>query len=401
MYEPNVLEHLEKLLHIETALIGGLREPLDICCQLSAQAIEISKNLNGAQDASGGSGAHELFLLAACLACRYRISLSDIVPACSARDAHGSGDLRGEDFRNTLLATVRETEEAVRMYEGRIFALPEENRITLATRLAALVELAFAVGDLQIANLYAAVFDLIKQKRDGAASLEYTYHPSDAPTLRSFEVVQMKTACPYAKAARLWGAPRWDRDQSIDENIRRIAVPLSRFVYLQKWETLDGFVVGVTDDRLVGDMKSLSRTLRMILKSLTLLDQFAPNLFDREVKSKDWYFEFLGIRMFLIVFSPLYGHDSPRETYGEKSTFILFQPQQSFVQNKALRNDERNENRSILVGKFSQRFSHIRARFADVGKPYDCPIMMAPFQAPRFLKPFKLGEPEIEWWKDD
>jgi hypothetical protein len=116
-------------------------------------------------------------------------------------------------------------------------------------------------------------------------------------------------------------------------------------------------------------MKCLSRTLRSILKSLNLLDRFKPNLFDREVRSSDWNFEFQGARMFLIVFSPLYDHESSRETYGEKATFIMLQPQR-LIWNKVLRDDEKieqekKEKHSVLVEIFSRRFANIRQRFAD------------------------------------
>jgi YqcI/YcgG family len=401
----DAINDLEELIHTETVLIGDLRDPLDISRQLSAQVVKISKNLEEPRGQSRDSGIDELFLLAATLASRYRIPLSDIVSARGARDAHGVSDPRDPNFCKALLAMARETDDTVRAYEGGILPPPEKDGVTPGACLADVVEKAFSAADLKDANLCDAVSDLIREKRDRAAASEYLYHPSDAPTLRSFETIQRETACPYAKAARLWGAPPWDRDKSIEDNVSGMATPLGRFVHLQRWEILDGFVIEVSDDRLVGDMQSLSRTLRSILKSLNLLDCFKPNLFDREVRSSDWNFEFQGARMFLIVFSPLYDHQSSRETYGEKSTFIMLQPQRS-IWNKVLRDDEKieqekKENRSVLVEIFSRRFANIRQRFADIGKPYDGPIQKAPFQAPRYIKPLRLGDPEIEWWKDD
>jgi len=400
----DAINDLEELIHTETALIRDLRDPLDISRQLSAQVAEICRRPEEPRGRRTDSGIHELFLLALCLASRYRIPLSDIVPAYRTRDAHAAGD-PGGDFCNRLLAMARETDDTVRAYEGLVLPPPEKDGVTLGACLAGVVEQAFSAADLKDADRYGIVSDLLREKRERAAASEYLYHPSDAPTLRSFETIKRETACPYAKAARLWGAPPWDRDKSIEDNVSGLALPLRKFVYLQRWEILDGFVIEISDDRLVGDMKSLSRTLRSILKSLNLLDSFKPNLFDREVKSSDWNFEFQGARMFLIVFSPLYDRESSRETYGERSTFIMLQPQRS-IWDKALRDDERieqekREDRPVLVEIFSRRFANIRQRFADIGKPYDGPIQKAPFQAPRYIKPLRLGDPEIEWWKDD
>jgi len=268
---------LEELIHTETALIGDLRDPLDISRQLTAQVVKISQSLEQPRVQSRDSGVHELFFLAVCLASRYRIPLSDIFPACRARDAHGVGDLTDPgdgNFCKALLAMARETDDTVRAYEGRIPLPPEKDGFTLGARLADLVEKALSATDLKDADLYDVVSDLIREKRDCATASTYLYHPSDAPALRSFETIQKETACPYAKQARLWGAPPWDRDKSIDDNVSGIAIPLRQFVHLQRWEILDGFVIEISDDRLVGDIKCLSRTLRSILKSLNLLDSF-------------------------------------------------------------------------------------------------------------------------------
>lgn len=398
MDQHNAFNALEELIRSETALIGDLRDPLEISRQLSVKAIEFSKTLKKSRNQSGNSRVYELFLLSACLASKYRIPLSDIIPAREARQ--GVSGPSSNDLSKALLAIARETDDIVRAYEGRILPPPDKDGVTLAACLVDVVEKAFSVVDLKDADLYDVVSDLLREKRDRAISSEYLYHPSDAPTLRSFEVIQRKTVCPYARTARLWGAPPWDRDKSIDRNIREIAIPLSKFVYLQRWETLDGFVIGISDDRLVCDMKNLSATLKTILKLLNSSDKLKPNLFDREVRSSEWNFEFLGTRLFVTVFSPLYGRDSPRETYGENSTFIMFQPFQSFLHNKAIRESEKKETRDVLVKKFLHRFANIRKEFSDAGKPYDCSIMNETFQAPRFIKPLRLGDPEIEWWKD-
>ena len=404
----DVINDLEELIHTETALIGDLREPLDISRQISAQVAKLSKSLEEPGGRGRESAIHELFFLAACLASRYRIPFSDIVPACREKDAHGFSDptdLSDADFCHALLAMARATDDTVRAYERRIVPPPEKDGVTLGACLAELLKKAYSAAELKGADLYDVVSELIRERRERAAASVYSYHPSDASTLRSFETIQKETACPYAKAARLWGAPPWNPDKTIEDNVSGIVNPLEKFVHLQRWEILDGFVIEIPDDHLVGDIKRLSRTLRSILKSLNLLDSFKPNLFDREVKSSDWNFEFQGARMFLIVFSPLYDRESSRETYGEKSTFIMLQPQKS-IWDKALRDDERDEqekeeNRPVLVKIFSRRFSNIRQRFADIGKPYDGPIMRAPYQAPRYIKPLRLGDPEIEWWKDD
>jgi len=399
MDQYDILDELEELVRTEATLVGGLRDPLDISRQLSVQISQVSGTLQNAQYQVQRSEVFEIILFTVCLAIRYRIPLYQIVP--HSRSGCARDISNDQDFCKVLRAMARETDEIVRKYEGCIPAPPENDNLTLVACLTHVVEQALSLVDLKGADLPDIVRGLIRERCDRAASLEYLFHPSDAPTLRSFEVIQKKTACPYAKAARLWGGPSWDRDQNIDYNVRKIVIHLERFVYLQRWETLDGFVIGISDDRLVGNVEDLSKTLRLILRKLNELDRFKASLFDREVKSKEWHFEFMGTLMFLIVFSPLYDHESPRETYGEKSTFIMVQPQQSFVDNKALRDRERSENRSVLVETFSQRFANIRKRFAEVGKPYDSPIMAAPFEAPRYLKPLKVGDPEIEWWKDD
>jgi hypothetical protein len=200
--------------------------------------------------------------------------------------------------------------------------------------------------------------------------------------LRSFATIQERTACPFAKLATLWGAPLWDRQLDVEGNAHSIASALRQFSRLQRWHVLDGFVVEIDDERKVMSFRDLCTTF----VSLNALDEASSNLFLTDVRSVNWRFCFCDVRMFVTISSPLYGPDSPRETDGHRSTFVFFQPEPSFL------------DRNQLFGIFRERFANIRQRFADIGKPNDCEIMSRPYRAPRYVKPLRLGDPEVEWW---
>jgi len=288
----------------------------------------------------------------------------------------------------------------VEVYEGRSPSVHRDRLPALADLLcmfeSRLLELATRLGP----GLCDVLCSRLNRAIDTDERQIYIYHPSNAKALRSFATIQQHTACPFAKLATVWGAPPWNHDLDVEENARNIAPALRLFSNLQRWHVLDGFVVEIDQKSQFRTLSTLCTTFRGLLVSLNVLDDSSPNLFCDQVRSADWQFCFCNVRMFVTVFSPLYGPDSPRETYGHPSTFVFFQPGASFLEHKALRDDDLGSDRNRLSRIFNERFANIRKRFADVGKPYDCEIMRKPYQAPRYLKPLRLGDCEVKWWSE-
>jgi hypothetical protein len=215
------------------------------------------------------------------------------------------------------------------------------------------------------------------------------FDPSSAPSLSRFRTIQTQTLCPFARGARLWGAPAWDSSESIGGNAAEIAPVLVRFTSLLKWEVLDGFVVEVSDAALFRDLEGLAATFRTLLRELSAVDPWGSKSMDQEILAEDWQFEFNGARLFVAVFAPIYDGAHTRETYGENSAYILFQPEISFDRHLA-----------STGRKHPAAHSQIRERFAAGGKPYDSQVITQPFEAPRYLKPLRQSDSSFEWWKD-
>ena len=335
----------------------------------------------------------DVILISTCLANQYCIHLDDWWhhyerPNDVTGYSHHSRQVTGRWICH-LTSVAGDIARSVNAYEGFKAPKTSEDIQPLGYWIAALHghirQLLVAQGH-DLVPLSQAVLDA-KTQRD-ADRFAGHFDPSTAQSLASFRTIQENTRCPFAPAARLWGTPDWSLTDDVITNVSRLVPVMMRFCMVLRWETLDGIVAEITDRKLFSDIDTLAATLKTFLVALSSRDPACATPFSSTVRSEDWQFEFGGHRLFVIVFAPIYESDSTRETYGGQSTFVLLQPEKSFRNLKI----PRDANAPV-------KRHQIRDLFAQAGKSYECLIVNQPFEAPRYLKPLHVGQPEVQWWK--
>lgn len=205
---------------------------------------------------------------------------------------------------------------------------------------------------------------------------------STASVLRRFAGVQTTTLCPYAKTARLWGAPEWS-SRSFDGNADTIVPSLTSFAKATVPECLDAFII--PGPPFVA-MAELAAWFRRLLVELSRRDPEQQAVMDARVDQTGWQFAFNGRRMFVAVFSPLYDREHPRHSADD--TYVFLQPEASFGR------------KGIGSGhpRSARTKEEIRRQFAAAGRPYLADTKDARVEAPLYLLPRWDGDAEVRWW---
>ncbi|MCY1041130.1 YqcI/YcgG family protein [Corallococcus sp. bb12-1] len=337
----------------------------------------------------------ELFVTSTCIANQYSINLYEWAQAYNKLPGTEAPDpaqaVQSSTWREGLVSLAGHIARTVNAYEG-VDVPPEPRQLSpLGQHISDLhVHLLRAAGgQTLVSSLMNALPEqpLSTRAPVSAPAARQRFDPTLAPVLSRFNPIQTRTLCPFAPRAKVWGAPDWQVGASVEQNARWFAPYLERFTQLQRWETLDGFIVEVADPDLYPDLETLAANFHRFLVQLNQMDPTGTRIFERQVKSTEWQFEFNGVRLFIIVFSPLYGEHSSRDSYGAQGTFILLQPEESFREF----NIPREETQPV-------KREQIRARFREQGRRYDSAIMQQSFEALRYLKPLRPDEPEVEWW---
>lgn len=205
------------------------------------------------------------------------------------------------------------------------------------------------------------------------------FDPSTSESLNRFRAVAMRTACPFAKSAKIWATPPWRRYVSADKFMELIEPTLERFSRVGQAESFDGLVIecfGVTN------MDELRRRTRQLL--IYLGRYSSNNPLAKDVERRDWRFTLMNVETFVTIFSSIYASHHPRYSHSAESTFFFFQPQSSFK------------------AKQAKDKAMIRARFKEAGQDYTQFLKKVRFEAQKFIKPDDLyeGEPVV-WWQSE
>ena len=67
------------------------------------------------------------------------------------------------------------------------------------------------------------------------------YDPTTSPAIERFDAIRKQTHCLFASRARLWGAPSWRDELSLEDNVRRALPAIALFCSCQR--DVDGFVL--------------------------------------------------------------------------------------------------------------------------------------------------------------
>lgn len=208
-----------------------------------------------------------------------------------------------------------------------------------------------------------------------------------------FRSVQAETQCPFAKAADITFARTIGSEISIHEAAAQLYSDIAYYVEEGIQAAPDGLAVALSNDVIGNDFDSLVSGFKSIYLALKINDGFSEEYLSAEnIEDHAWQLTIAGQRLFTIVFSSLYPADNPRHISEGNTTFLFFQPVQSF-------------NNRIPSTKDSVEFKklkeNIRSRFSKVGRAYDGSINDDPREAAKYLSPQYLGMTAVEWWKSD
>lgn len=298
-WEPKaaVLRLLEELAEFATAIYDGIGDPVEELADIK--------------------------IISICLANQFQIQLPGGLGAPVGRDLVG-------EFSHMVQQAGR-IARIVNFYAG-----PKSIRAgeRLEGLVSPIVDLhcevnALAVGlgvDLR-AEVLAKAERMAKRDKN---RFNQSFDPTTSSTLGAFKPVVSATIATFAMPSKLWGAPTWRADRSIEFNCE-ITVPyLTRFARAAIPESLGGFIIMPTvssPPETAEGMEELAAEVLLSLGRLNPSHERNMNSLRPEPRSQ---FSFASLSMLVSVFSSLYPIDHLRRTL--TGTFILFRPQQSTAQ---------------------------------------------------------------------
>lgn len=370
--------------------VGGYWRALSAVARLLEELAELAEGLDAGAPAGGAaSEVADLYVITTCLANQYCADLSreyhrlGLPVRADALRAHfaprrtpAAEYLRVAAAAGTVARIVNAHEGDKRLKAGE--RVPSVGRAVAGVH-AALFGLAAALGVDVVAEVEAVLARTLARDAHRFAT---HFDPAAASSLERFAPVRDGVRCPFARRARLWGSPDWDPALPPGRNLREALPHLERFTRVSRHEGLDGFVLEIAEPQRGRSVDALARTLQRVLAWLARHDPTGHNALEERVDGEGWQFSFNGERLFVIAFAPCYGRQSARHAFGVRGVYLLFQPEHSF------------DAFSITP----ELRDTIRAGFEAAGQGYDLEIMRAPLEAPRYVKPLRVGDPVVAWW---
>ena len=208
-----------------------------------------------------------------------------------------------------------------------------------------------------------------------------------------FPTAQAETQCPFAKSATITVARPIAAEFSIPEAAQQLYEDIAAYVQEGIVTMPDGLAVALPNTVIGDDFKSLTSGFNSLYHALKINDGFSEKAIATEnIEDPGWQLTIAGQRLFTIVFSSLYSADNPRHIHEANTTFVFFQPVQSFSTRIPSDKDS---------AEFKRLKESIRSRFTEAGRAYDGAINDDPREAAKYLSPQQLGMQAVQWWKSD
>lgn len=260
-------------------------------------------------------------------------------------------------------------------------------------------------------------------------------HQSNNITLQRFHCIKTNSKCPFAKSSKLWGGKTFFKDYkgnnfiSIEEQAK---VHIESFVEFTKQSNagmdLDGYCIEVFNDdeeatttttatattsRENNDdddndsdpeegLKKFGNRVRRLLTALAANDPSGNNSvmkYEKLITRPGWRFRFYKTDYFVTTFAPCYPSSSSRYTYGINHSFVLFQPDLSFLRHdlplNTIDTETQWDNPQTIRDK-------TRIAFRNAGQQYHIPNTIQYSNAQEIVKPLHDDgqSPVIQWWID-
>lgn len=208
-----------------------------------------------------------------------------------------------------------------------------------------------------------------------------------------FRTVQAETQCPFAESATITFARPIAAEFSVSEAAQQLHEDIAAYVQEGIATAPDGLAVALPNTVLGDNLESLASGFNALYRALKMHDGVSEEaLAAEDIENPGWQLTITGQRLFTLVFSSLYPATSPRHIPEANTTFLFFQPVQSFGARLPFDKDS---------AEFRRTKANIRARFAKAGLAYDATIHDGPSEAAKYLSPQHLGMQVVHWWKSD
>jgi len=208
-------------------------------------------------------------------------------------------------------------------------------------------------------------------------------------SLEAFESIRSASQCLFASTSRLLGCPVASPGASAAQLVALLAPAMAELCAQPQPYRIEGVVAEITEHERGATLGRLARTVYEVLFGLAGRDKDARACLEEPIGAPDWWFRFAGVELLLVTFAPCYGPSHPRCSFGP-STFLLFQPHAVF----ARRRPAGSEN--FPVGTKQA----IRRAFEHAGRPYDAQLSASAVESHKFVKPLRVGDPPVEWWRE-
>jgi FPC/CPF motif-containing protein YcgG len=208
-----------------------------------------------------------------------------------------------------------------------------------------------------------------------------------------FRTAQAETQCPFAQSATITFARSISAESTVSETGLQLYEDIA--AYIQEGIDLapDGIAVALPNTVIGFDFESLTSGFNALYHALKMHDEYNEKVVATDkIEDHGWQLTIAGQRLFTLVFSSLYPAENPRHIPEADTTFIFFQPVQSFAARLPFEKDS---------AEFKRTKANIRSRFAQAGRAYDGAINDDPREAAKYLAPQHLGMQAVEWWKSD
>lgn len=223
------------------------------------------------------------------------------------------------------------------------------------------------------------------------------YNPVHCNSTKLFKPIKQKTPCIFAKSSLIWGAPDYEKDKSLKQNIEGCVPALQNFVaQIQQGDPLDGFVIAIEQDFV--DEVDFGKAVKIALETLSKETSLIYDCMKCHVmESTNWkYTLFDSEPFFVTTFSPFYGSFHPRNSAGVRGcSFILLQPLVSFDRHKL-------PPYTSTTNKITPNIrDKCRINFEERGQPIHIPDKISFPMVHHIVRPInEVGSRVVAWWKD-
>lgn len=328
----------------------------------------------------------DLFIITTCLANQYCAVLPERHDVLAPEAVAALPALGAQDSLAALLEIAGELARRVNAYDGDKPPKASEAHETVEMLVARFHARLMRLG----ATLHLRITDQIQSKIDAcmardASRFASKFDPAASPVLTGFRHVQQQTSCPFAKRAKVWGAPQWDDGIGFAANVVAIAPHLRRFARISRHEGLDVFVVALPD-HAGATLDALQESTFRLLDGFTRLED-SRGLVPDDVGVAGWQFTFGGERFFVTTHAACYPRSHSRHAYGCGQTLFAFHPEHSFDSPRF------NVNGPVF-------HNVVQKLFANNGQAYaDGAAMRTRVEAAKYVKPLNLDDAVVEWWR--